>query len=87
MKESGEAAGSIVGWGEGRLQEMVWGQWTAFGKLGKEEEEEQEECFPKCKPFSYSLTPDSCLMLIICIKVSWAVCIMLGCLQKWIKSV
>ena len=34
-----------------------------------------------------SLTPDSCLMLIICIKVSWAFCIMLGCLQKWIKSV
>ena len=58
MKESGEAAGSIVGWGEGRLQEIVWGQRTAFGKLGKEEEEEQEECFPKCKPFSYSLTPD-----------------------------
>ena len=39
MKEGGGAAGSIVGWDEGGLQEIVWGQWTAFGKLGKEEEE------------------------------------------------
>ena len=39
MKECGGAAGSIVGWDEGGLQEIVWGQWTAFGKLGKEEEE------------------------------------------------
>ena len=35
MKESGEAAGSIVGWGEGGLQEIVWGQRTALGSLGK----------------------------------------------------
>ena len=48
MKESGEAAESIIGRGEGGLQEIVWGQRTAFGKLVKEE----EECFPKRKPFS-----------------------------------
>ena len=52
MKESGEAAESIIGRGEGGLQEIVWGQRTAFGKLVKEEEEEEEECFPKRKPFS-----------------------------------
>lgn len=41
---------------EGWLQEIVQGQMVAFGKSGKGAKEEEEECFPRFKLFSYSLT-------------------------------